>query len=670
LVLVGCARSGGNTTNADGPPASPHDAAAGTLCTGAACFAATGCGVHIRAAGVALHETPSDIPGGCDADGAVVDWTADAGVSDVWTPPTVEDDKCPAGDVRVHVLDMWSNLANPTLGDLAGRPRAVAVVDTSGTWPEYWARQDANDCGWYSVCVPATLGSFALKAIGAADGCSATPLSGHFDTTGPGSSGDIWIDYQGASGALPSDYARDPVPVGPSEFQIALGTAAPTERCDADAGPPTSPAGFVQLHMRWPWGDPSQTGFAGTACEVPKEGYATPPYPTSLKVQGVGASCGDLQATLDFQDSHCPWYTALIPSSAWAADGGSGPSITVGTSDWALQTASLALPPRPASGEIWLAYAGPPDNAPTEGVACLDYSTRTDQYRFYSSNPGPGYARCGGGSTVVVDPCNPPSAIGYSTVHFRYLWAGQKTFTFFPSAAFMPKWIILEVNADQITCFREADRPWFNCQVPNTDFHAGATWRADDKTHNPEWNTVQQRPFATTPGEYWLRWDYGKPDTTSGEFRIFDYYPDGSEGDWSATGNWNDGACAPKPPPSPVRVGYGYGGGFPYQSTGYAYPFGGSLAKVYSNAPAVQDLFNALVFERYEIWKANYLETSDLVCGPGTARVRTDPPQTVSEGQGYGSPWPRRSATSRRLRPSGPSSGTTSRSPPRSTAAA
>jgi hypothetical protein len=600
------------------------------LCTGAACIS-PGCPVTIQsgpAGGVHLDDLPTTGGNACDA---AVSWSTDAGAKDAWTPPATQTYACPSGEMRVHVLDMWSTLASPTLGDLAARPIAVAVVDTNGTWPEYWAPPDAADCGWYSVCVPATLSSFELKAIGGANGCTATPMSGHFHPSGGSPPADVWIEYLGASATLASDYSKDPVPVGPAAFQLT--TSAPAGACDA--GPPQEPQGFIELHVRWPWGDPARTGFAGTDCEQKKLGYDTPPYPTSLKIQGAG-TCSDLQATLDFQDGNCPWYTALLPSSAWTGSGGAAPTITIGTSDWSLQTAAVALPPAPASGQVWLAYSGPPDDNPTEGVACLDYSTRPDQYHFYSSNPGPGYAHCGGDSNVTTDPCNPPVPTGYSTVHFRYIWAGQKTFTFFPSPALMPAWIILEVGADEITCFREADRPWFNCPVPNADFVPGATWRAADKTHSPEWNTVQQRPFATTPGEYWLRWDYGKPDTTSGQFKLFTYYPDGSEGDWSTTGSWNDGSCAPKPPPAPVTVGYGYGGWFPYARTGYAYPFGGSLAKVYSNASAVQDLFNALVFERYEIWKANYLETSTLVCGDGTARVRTDPPQTVSEGQGYG----------------------------------
>lgn len=38
---------------------------------------------------------------------------------------------------------------------------------------------------------------------------------------------------------------------------------------------------------------------------------------------------------------------------------------------------------------------------------------------------------------------------GYHTVHFRYIWAGQKTFTFFPAIELMPKWIEMEVNSSR-----------------------------------------------------------------------------------------------------------------------------------------------------------------------------------------------------------------------------
>ena len=140
--------------------------------------------------------------------------------------------------------------------------------------------------------------------------------------------------------------------------------------------------------------------------------------------------------------------------------------------------------------------------------------------------------------------------------------------------------------------------------------------------------------------DYWLRWYYGKPDiprtTPPDNFKFFDYYPDGTNGDWSATGVWNDSMCAPKPPATPVTVGFPYGGWFPYKGTEYKYPYGASLAYIYPDPATVQDLLNAFTFERYLIWRDNYVTTTDTVCGAGTARIQTDPPKTVSEGQGYG----------------------------------
>jgi hypothetical protein len=275
----------------------------------------------------------------------------------------------------------------------------------------------------------------------------------------------------------------------------------------------------------------------------------------------------------------------------------------------------------------------------------MDWSQDPLSYFFYTANPGPGYAHCGG-SVKPVDPCSPPLPNNFHTIHFRYIWAGQKTFTYFPNTALMPPWMELEVSSQKVICYREADRPWYNCPVPDKFFVAGATWRAVDKTHSPEWNTVAPRPFQNPdptwlpagplkPGEYWLRWEYGKPDIPSTSlFRFFDYYPDATTGDWSSMGNWDDGACAPKPPATPVN-NIGFGGWFPYASTNYLYPNGGSLAYIYPNVAAVQDLFNVFVYDRYLLFRAKYITTTDTVCGPGTARIKTNPPLTVSEGQGY-----------------------------------
>lgn len=636
-TLGSCAARGSFDDRPDASSGAAPDGSPLAVCFGSTCIAPPAGDCGARSVTIQSGEVHLQSAGGCGAS-PVVTWTVDAGAApDAWTPPTRETYACPPGDVRVHVRDMWSDQASPTLDVLTGRPLAVNLFDVDHAYTEYSAREDTAGCGWFSACVPASVTSFVMEAVGSANGCAVSQRSGVFGVGGASApTADVWIDYLGASSSLQQDYTQSPAPVHPGAFQTTNDASTVGDAACPDAGPPVAPAGVLKVHFRWPWGDPSRSGFAGTACESMKLGYNTPPYPTSLKVQGLPGACGDLEATLDFQDSACPWYTLLLPDAAWSAG---APTITIAYPDW---TAGLATPPivlpSPPPAELWLAYAGPPDDSPTEGTACNDFSTRPDQYHVYSANPGPGYAHCGGDTTVTVDPCNPPLPAGYSPVHFRYLWAGQTTFTFFPKPDFMPRWIILEVSSgattDEVTCFREQDRPWFNCPVPNADFAPSATWRADDKTRTPEWNTVQPRPFPAAPGEYWIRWDYGKPDTTTGTFKTFTDYPDGTGGDWSQTGNWNDQTCASKPPATPSPCGYQ--GWFPFRATGYAYPFGGSLAKVYADSSAVQDLLNTFVCERYEIWKKNYLETANLVCGPGTARVRTDPPQTVSEGQGYG----------------------------------
>ena len=139
----------------------------------------------------------------------------------------------------------------------------------------------------------------------------------------------------------------------------------------------------------------------------------------------------------------------------------------------------------------------------------------------------------------------------------------------------------------------------------------------------------------------WIRWYYGKPDIPRDvdppNFKVFDYNPDTSHGNWAGTGNWNDGQCPSTSPANPAKVGFDFGGWFPYQSTAHRYAFGGSLAYVYADVPAVQDAFDAFVFERYQLWKQNWVKYDDDACGAGTARVRSDVPEgTVSEGQGYG----------------------------------
>jgi hypothetical protein len=246
----------------------------------------------------------------------------------------------------------------------------------------------------------------------------------------------------------------------------------------------------------------------------------------------------------------------------------------------------------------------------------------------------------------AVDPCSPPPPAEHHTIHFRYPWAGQRTLTLFPKPAFMPKSIDLELkasgNTTTVSCTREQDRPWFACPAPDAFFTASTTWRAVDKSHAPEWTTVAPRPFPSTPKEYWLRWIYGRPDLPRNQdpanFEFLDHYPDAAYGDWSATGSWNDASCASSSS-SPVSIGFGKGAWFPYKRTQHKYPYGTSLTYVYpeANRAKAQDAIDAFVFERYNLWKKNWVRYDADACGTGTARVYSDNPQgTVSEGQGYG----------------------------------
>jgi len=564
-------------------------------------------------------------------------------------PPT-ENLKCPAGQVRVHFRDVWSNTVDPpSMKTMASPPSGVQMIDPDHNYQTYGARVDGANCTYYSVCLSNTITKIQVKPVGA-DGCANSGQSGNFDISQYTKNSDIWIEYSGNSDAtLQTDYSNYPTAnVGAGKFHITSDSGTLTyPACKAGTPPDeTTPTGYTKVHFRWPWNDPTDpaTPYPGSACPLnfaTTMGFTVPPYPSSLKV--VGLTC-EMQAVLEFQDGSCPWYYVLVPNSAWPASG-TIPQIVFRYPDDSknLYTNSIQLPPRTAN-EYWIAYAGAPDNTIASVTKCMDWSLQTNSYFIYTSNPGPGYTSCGG-SVTPPDPCSPLQPSGYHTVHFRYIWAGQKTFTFFPKPALMPKWIELEVNgpgnALKVICQREQDRPWFECPVPDSSFSATTTWRAVDKLHNPEWNTVQPWPLPATPKEYWIRWYYGKPDIPRSvdppNFKVYDYYPDGTNGDWSATGVWNDSMCAPKPPATPVTVGFGNGAWFPYKKTNYLYPYGGSLAYVYPNSSTVQDLFDAFVWERYQLWKQNWVEFDADACGTGTARVHSDIPEgTVSEGQGYG----------------------------------
>ncbi len=579
-------------------------------------------------------------------------------------PPDYETFECPEGYTRVHIRDMWSTQADPSLDEFDGRPVSVLLVDSTGivaNGSSFGTRPESEGCDWYSTCIVPELVVFGLAGVGAGE--CANPgegVSGNIDISGYAGASDIWIYYDGSD--LAGDYGYYGSTAG-SGF-VVTSNRADVEGllCPPGAPPTTIPEGFTKLHIRWPWGDPISTGYPGSGCGEDKLGISTPPYPSSMSVKVAGGQCL-IPANLEFENGDCPWYSALIPNDRWPTQTTASDTISlvVGEDNMDGLTSPPVQMPNRTQDEFWFGYVGAPDNLGFQGTPCNNYTFRAESYAFFTENPGPGYAGCGGTGDVITDPCSPPLPDGYHSVHIRYLWAGQKTFTYFPKPEFMPEWMMLELGDYQVICYREEDRPWFNCPVPDDQFFEGQTWRMVDKTHSPEWNTVMPRDnFPSEPGEYWLRWHYGKPDIpltntvddlcevgengvprcdargdliNPPQFKFYDYYPDGVGGDWSATGEWGDEACAPKPPTVPPTVGFG--GWFPYDETGYAYPFGASLARTFPRSDEVQSLLDALVQERYVIWRDKYIEFG-TVCGDDTARVRTDPPETVSEGQGYG----------------------------------
>lgn len=340
-------------------------------------------------------DASADVNGSDDADAE----TREAG--DAWVPPTTELYTCPADQVRVHVRDMWSDIAfnsgEPSLNDIVGRPFVVNLFDPDESWNEFAAREDTQGCDWYSGCVPPTTKLVVLEAMGDSNGCTASARSGAFSlATVASTSADVWLSYGGSNSSLPSDYEKATVDAGAFQW-MPSGAGVPNPLCSADAGPPTSPSGGIQVHIRWPWGDPSSTGFPGTDCEKLRLGFDTPPYPTSIAVVGA-IGCGDIEATLDFQDNDCPWYTLVLPTSQWSLI---APTIEFAyPRSMALSTANITLPALSAisaSGEVWVSYVGPVDSDLAFGTACMNYSTRSDMYQVDSFNPGPAYPHCGSG---------------------------------------------------------------------------------------------------------------------------------------------------------------------------------------------------------------------------------------------------------------------------------
>ena len=76
--------------------------------------------------------TPGRHTLGASGDGCtqVIDWgePLDAGTPEVPKPPSHETYECPPNQLRVHIRDLWSSLASPSLNQFADRPISVVVV--------------------------------------------------------------------------------------------------------------------------------------------------------------------------------------------------------------------------------------------------------------------------------------------------------------------------------------------------------------------------------------------------------------------------------------------------------------------------------------------------------------------------------------------------------------
>ncbi len=556
-------------------------------------------------------------------------------------PPRLPKISCPPGTFEFNIRDIWSSLASPSLNEYLLQPDQIMIYpkDYNGTY--FGAKLNTFNCEWYTTCLPVNIEPIVFQAIDpetqcTEDGRRSAPMD--FSEYATGEYPQVWVTYEGSD--INFDYMQagwqDINPVGPNGFAVATEMADQPDTTDPFqvAKQCNIQEDMITLHFRWPWSDSRVTGLSGTACEDNQAGISTPPYPPVLRVSQP-EGCNETIATLERQDQICPWYKLMIPRSQWKGE----IKFEYPEQSSMLFTAAIPLPETQAN-ELWLVYEGAPDDdSNPSGGNCMNWSQRNNVYKFYEANLGPGYTGCGGGEAIEGLDCADIRPLGHSVIHFRYIWAGQKTFTYFPRAEFMPTWIVLEVNGGggnkDVICWREADSPWFRCPVPNAEFYPGATWRAVDKNHDPEWNTVAPREdFPSEPGTYWLRWTYGKPDIpATSRFEFTKYYPDGVE--WAAMGDWGNDFCfsdeiVNRPP---IKSD----GFYPWNETHFKYGFGQSIAKWYpkwEKYAAIQQLLNYVIYERFQMWKEKYIAYDD--CGPGTARVKTDPPETVSEGQGYG----------------------------------
>ncbi|MBN2341017.1 MAG: hypothetical protein JXX29_06090 [Deltaproteobacteria bacterium] len=561
---------------------------------------------------------------------------------EVFLPP---EEHCPPGYLELNIKDIFSASASPHLNNKGGsttgplpfstQANTIRIMTDVTQSAVYGAKPHPSNCEYYRTCLPKGTEEIFIQPNDPATECGNGELLSAAIDISEVSDGDFLTMYhEGTNEQLTYDFFnagwenavhRFSFTQERPEVLVELNPLEAMPSC-------TDLSGYKVLHFRWPWGVPDESGFSGTGCEYLEDIFTggeigEREYPPSI--QAVLDTCSTSVATLERNDGFCPWYQVLIPESDWNA------ANTVSfkyasTSQLLLNPMSL---PDSDADEFWLVYEGPEDNT-VQGTPCNNYSYRAENYHFYTANLGPAYPGCGG--EEAPEDCADIKPIDYSIVHFRYLWAGQKTFTYFPKDDFMPPAIFLHVNATQYPCVQEGTSPWFRCPIPNDEFYEGSVWRALDNSHSIEWNTVAQEPtFPTTPGTYWIRWWDGKPDIPEqSEYAVSDYYPDGAE--WAEAGGWGDDFCFNEEQVD--RPAIESDGFYPWDETNYSYAYGHSIAKWYNNGNAIQNFLNYFVWERYLLWKEKYVRYDEDACGVGTARVDSSDSvsPTVSEGQGYG----------------------------------
>lgn len=582
------------------------------------------------------------------------DSDTDTDTEEVFLPP---EEHCPDGYLELNIKDFFTASATPHLINKGGvedgplpfatQPNTIRVMTEVQQTNVFGAKPHPSNCDFYRTCIPKGTQEIFIQPIDPTKECgNGELLSGAIDIGSMTDADFLTISHEGNIEEVTYDFFSAGWEGATHRFSLSNERPEAVVELDPLQAAPscTDQSKYKILHFRWPWGDPEETGFAGTGCEhlenINTGGeIGSRQYPPSVSV--YLDSCEAAVATLERNDGFCPWYKVLIPENDWNSANtirflfvtSNSENDTDESVSYDLLLNDMVLPDS-AANEFWLVYEGPTDDS-TQGTPCKNFSYRPEMYHFYTANLGPAYPGCGG--EAPPEDCAEVKPLGSSMVHFRYLWAGQKTFTYFPKDEFMPPAIFLHVNSKEYPCVQEGDSPWFRCPIPNEEFFEGATWRAVDKSHDEEWNLVEPEPtFPTSPGTYWIRWWDGKPDIPAeSEYAITTYYPDGVE--WAKAGSWGDDFCFSEDRVD--RPAIRSDGFFPWDETNYAYDNGQSIAKWYDNERSIQNLMNYFVWERYQLWKEKYVRYDDDACGDGTARVDSSDfigIPTVSEGQGYG----------------------------------